>query len=90
MLEITKEPNPLMRCLHLVYAMNYLLDKLDPIAKILLSPNVKKRMEKEFLHAYDGTYTKFTAKGYQPKFHKIDSESSKAIAEFIAGKQTTL
>ena len=49
MLMVNKEPNPSMRCLHGVYATNYLLDKLDPIAKGLLSPRIKKRMEKGFV-----------------------------------------
>ena len=49
MLMVNKEPNPSMRCLDCVYAMNYLMDKLDPIAKVLLSPSVKKRMEKGFV-----------------------------------------
>ena len=29
-----------------MYGMNYLLNQLDPIAQSLLSPKVKKRMEK--------------------------------------------
>ena len=49
MVGVTKEPNPLTKCSRGVYAMNYFLDKLDPIAKVLLSPGVKKRMEKGFV-----------------------------------------
>ena len=29
--------------------MNYFLDKIDPVAQLLLSPSVKKRMEKGFV-----------------------------------------
>ena len=49
---------------------------------------IKNRSEQEFLRAYKEVYDDLENKGFKPKFHKLDNESSNKIQKFIASRNT--
>jgi hypothetical protein len=49
---------------------------------------IKNWSEQEFLRAYKEVYDDLENKGFKPKFHKLDNESSNEIQKCIASRNT--
>ena len=51
---------------------------------------LKNRTAEEFLRAYKQMYTTLQSKGYAPRLHKLDNETSRSIEEFIESQGTKI
>ena len=51
---------------------------------------MKNRSTDEFKCVYRDMYSTLKSKGYSPKLHKIDNETSKEVEKFIAEQHTKL
>ena len=51
---------------------------------------MKNRSTDEFMRVYRDMYSMLKSKGYSPKLHKIDNETSKEVEKFIAEQHTKL
>ena len=49
---------------------------------------LKSRKKEELLQAYKEIYSFCESRGYKPKLHKMDNETSKDVKNFIATQQT--
>jgi hypothetical protein len=53
-------------------------------ANFIKSYPIKSRHRTELLKAYDDVYKYLRIRGYRPKLHRLDNETSKDVEEFIA------
>jgi len=53
----------------------------------ILSVPIKSRAKGELLRAYEKIYAYLTSRGYKPKLHKLDNETSKDVEQFIQEQQ---
>ena len=59
-------------------------------ANYIKSVPIKSREKKELLRAYEEVYSWCQQRGFKPKLHKLDNETSKDVEEFIASQQTAI
>ena len=50
---------------------------------------IKSRHKSEIKKAYDEVYSYLRIRGYRPKLHKLDNETSQEVEEFITSQQAT-
>ena len=53
----------------------------------LLSVPIKSRAKEELLRSYKKIYSYLEARGFKPKLHKLDNETSTDVKEFITAQQ---
>jgi hypothetical protein len=51
---------------------------------------IKSRDKKELLRAYTEVYSFCQKRGFKPKLHKLDNETSRDVEEFIASQKTDI
>ena len=57
-------------------------------ANFIKSVALKSRKKEEFMRAYNEAYLFCQQRGFTPKLHTLDNETSKDVEEFIASQQT--
>ena len=66
-------------CIFYIYDANY-----------IKSVPIKSREKKELLRAYQEVYAFCQQRGFAPKLHKLDNETSKEVEAFVASQQTDI
>ena len=66
-------------CIFYIYDSNF-----------IKSVALKSRKKEELLRAYNEVYSFCQQRGFKPKLHKLDNETSKDVEEFIASQQTRI
>ena len=66
-------------CIFYIYDSNY-----------IKSVPLKSRKKEELLQAYKDVYSFCQQRGFKPKLHKLDNETSKDVEEFIASQGTEI
>ena len=51
---------------------------------------IKNRTKEELLRAYKLAYQYYWARGFKPRVHKLDNETSKLVEEFVAEQQARM
>ena len=59
-------------------------------ANFIASVPIKNRTKEELLCAYQVTYNYLTARGFKPRLHKMDNETSHDVKTFVASQNTNL
>ena len=59
-------------------------------ANFIKSVPIKSREKKELLRAYQEVYAFCQQRGFKPKLHKLDNETSKEVETFIASQQADI
>ena len=59
-------------------------------ANFIKSVPIKSREKKELLRAYQEVYSFCQQRGFKPKLHKLDNETSKDVETFIASQQADI
>ena len=59
-------------------------------ANFIASVPIKNRTKEELLRAYQITYNYLTARGFKPRLHKMDNETSHDVEAFVASQNTNL
>ena len=59
-------------------------------ANFIASVPIKNRTKEELLCAYQVTYNYLTARGFKPRLHKMDNETSHNFKTFVASQNTNL
>ena len=66
-------------CIFYIYDANY-----------IKSVPIKSRDKKELLRAYTEVYSFCQKRGFKPKLHKLDNDTSRDVEEFIASQKTDI
>ena len=59
-------------------------------ANFIKSVPIKSREKKELLQAYQEVYKFCEQRGFKPKLHKLDNETSKDVEDFVAAQQAAI
>ena len=70
--------------------MNYLCIFYIHDSNFIKSIPIKSRQKGELHRAYEEVYQWCTQRGYKPKVHKLDNETSKEVEAFISEQQTKI